>query len=73
MWRADQRRKAQALGQGRADPEREHTDGRDQRRLSFRYEHADIDVRARRQDIPPQFVEIEYEVRLPTAAYPPQS
>ena len=41
--------------------------------LSFRYEHADIDVRTRRQDIPPQFVEIEYEVRLPTAAYPPQS
>ena len=34
--------------------------------LSFRYEHADIDVRTRRQDIPPQFVEIEYEVRLPT-------
>ncbi|MDA8439096.1 MAG: OsmC family protein [Propionibacterium sp.] len=34
--------------------------------LSFRYEHADIDVRARRQDIPPQFVELEYEVRLVT-------
>ncbi|HEX5331256.1 MAG TPA: OsmC family protein [Cellulomonas sp.] len=34
--------------------------------LSFRYEHADIDVRARRQDIPPRFVEIEYELHLVT-------
>ncbi|WP_448060888.1 OsmC family protein [Cellulomonas hominis] len=34
--------------------------------LSFRYQHADIDVRARRQDTPPQFVEIEYELRLVT-------
>lgn len=32
--------------------------------LSFRYEHADVDVRPRRQDIPPRFVEIQYEVRL---------
>jgi uncharacterized OsmC-like protein len=35
--------------------------------LSFRYEGADIDVRARRQDSPPRFVEIEYEVRLVTS------
>jgi uncharacterized OsmC-like protein len=34
--------------------------------LSFRYEHADIDVRARRQDVPPRFVEIEYELHLVT-------
>lgn len=34
--------------------------------LSFRYEHADIDVRTRRHDIPPTFVEIEYELRLVT-------
>jgi uncharacterized OsmC-like protein len=34
--------------------------------LSFRYEHADIDVHARRQDIPPRFIEIEYELRLVT-------
>lgn len=34
--------------------------------LSFRYQRADIDVRARRQDIPPRFVEVEYELRLVT-------
>lgn len=32
--------------------------------LSFRYQRADIDVRARRQDIPPRFVEIEHALRL---------
>ena len=34
--------------------------------LSFRYERAEIDVRARRQDVPPRFVEIEYEMHLVT-------
>ncbi len=34
--------------------------------LSFRYQRADIDVRAQHQDVPPQFIEIEYELRLVT-------
>jgi uncharacterized OsmC-like protein len=34
--------------------------------LSFRYQSADIDVQARRQDVPPRFVEIEYELRMVT-------
>ena len=34
--------------------------------LGFRYQSADVDVRARRQDVPPRFVEIEYELRLVT-------
>ncbi len=38
--------------------------------LSFRYERADVDVRARRQDVPPRFVEIEYELRLVTDETP---
>ena len=35
--------------------------------LSFRYERAEVDVLARRQDKPPRFVEISYELRLVTA------
>ena len=34
--------------------------------MGFDYERADIDVTARRQDNPPKFVEIEYEVRIVT-------
>ncbi|MCC6270874.1 MAG: OsmC family protein [Microbacteriaceae bacterium] len=34
--------------------------------LKFSYESADIDVRARRQDSPPTFVEIEYNIRIVT-------
>lgn len=34
--------------------------------LKFMYESADIDVRARRQDSPPTFVEIEYDIRIVT-------
>lgn len=34
--------------------------------LSFRYERASVDVRARRQDVPPRFIEIEYEMQLLT-------
>ena len=34
--------------------------------LPFRYEHAQVEVRARRQDAPPKFVEITYEIRLVT-------
>ena len=34
--------------------------------MGFDYERADIDVTARRQDNPPEFVEIEYEVRIVT-------
>jgi organic hydroperoxide reductase OsmC/OhrA len=34
--------------------------------LSFSYQRADIDVQARRQNVPPRFVEIEYELRLVT-------
>ena len=34
--------------------------------LGFRYRSAEVDVRARRQDVPPMFVELEYEIRLVT-------
>jgi uncharacterized OsmC-like protein len=34
--------------------------------LSFRYEQAEVDVIARRQDSPPKFTEITYELRLVT-------
>lgn len=34
--------------------------------LSFRYQRVEIDVQARRQDAPPRFVEIDYEVRIVT-------
>ena len=34
--------------------------------LTFSYQTADIDVQARRQDSPPKFVEIEYEIRIIT-------
>jgi uncharacterized OsmC-like protein len=34
--------------------------------LKFSYERAEIDVRARRQDSPPKFVEIEYDIRIAT-------
>ncbi len=35
--------------------------------LSFRYERAEVDVIARRQDAPPRFTEISYELRLVTS------
>lgn len=35
--------------------------------LPFRYEAAEVDVTARRQDRPPKFTEILYELRLVTA------
>jgi uncharacterized OsmC-like protein len=34
--------------------------------LSFRYDHAEVDVRARRQNSPPRFIEISYELRIAT-------
>ncbi|WP_219070870.1 OsmC family protein [Candidatus Mycobacterium methanotrophicum] len=34
--------------------------------LPFRYDHAEVDVAARRQDAPPKFVEITWEMRLVT-------
>ncbi|MBH0116813.1 OsmC family protein [Salinibacterium sp. NG253] len=34
--------------------------------IPFSYESAEIDVRSRRQDAPPKFVEFEYEIRLVT-------
>jgi len=34
--------------------------------LGFRYESAEVDVVARRQDAPPKFVEITYELRIAT-------
>lgn len=34
--------------------------------LKFSYQSAEIDVQARRQDSPPKFVEIEYEIRIVT-------
>lgn len=34
--------------------------------LSFSYERAEVDVTARRQDAPPKFTEITYELRLVT-------
>ena len=38
--------------------------------LPFRYESVEVDVRARRQDSPPRFVEIAYEVRVVTDEEP---
>jgi uncharacterized OsmC-like protein len=38
--------------------------------LPFRYHGAEVDVRARRQDSPPKFVEIEYEIRIVTDEEP---
>lgn len=35
--------------------------------LDFEYEHAEVDVTARRQDSPPQFVEVSYELRITTS------
>lgn len=35
--------------------------------LSFRYDHAEVDVSARRQDAPPKFTEITYELRVATS------
>lgn len=34
--------------------------------LKFSYQSAEIDAQARRQDTPPKFVEIEYEIRIVT-------
>lgn len=34
--------------------------------MPFRYERAEVEVRARRQDVPPRFVEFVYEVRVVT-------
>lgn len=34
--------------------------------MPFVYESAEVDVNARRQDVPPQFVEIAYEIRVVT-------
>ncbi len=34
--------------------------------LKFGYQSAEVDVQARRQDSPPKFVEIEYEIRIVT-------
>ena len=34
--------------------------------LSFRYENAEVDVTVRRQDAPPKFVDITYELRIAT-------
>lgn len=34
--------------------------------LSFRCRHAEVEVTARRQDSPPRFVEVTYELRLTT-------
>jgi uncharacterized OsmC-like protein len=38
--------------------------------LDFHYDRAEVDVTARRQDSPPLFVEITYEVRVTTAELP---
>jgi uncharacterized OsmC-like protein len=38
--------------------------------LGFRYDHAEVDVIARRQDSPPKFVEITYELRVVTDEVP---
>lgn len=35
--------------------------------MPFEYESAEITVTGRRQDAPPKFVELEYDVRLVTA------
>lgn len=34
--------------------------------MPFDYDSAEVDVKSRRQDAPPKFVEIEYEVRIVT-------
>lgn len=34
--------------------------------LDFHYDHAEVDVIARRQDSPPKFVEVSYELRIAT-------
>ena len=34
--------------------------------MPFTFQSAEVDVEARRQDTPPQFVEIEYEIRIVT-------
>ncbi len=34
--------------------------------LEFRYSYAEVDVTARRQDSPPKFVEVAYELRVTT-------
>lgn len=38
--------------------------------LPFRYESVEVDVHARRQDAPPRFVELTYEVRVVTDEEP---
>jgi uncharacterized OsmC-like protein len=38
--------------------------------MPFSYQSAEIDVTARRQDSPPKFVEIEYEIRIVTDETP---
>lgn len=38
--------------------------------MPFSYQSAEIDVQARRQDSPPKFVGIEYEIRLATSESP---
>lgn len=38
--------------------------------LDFRYERAEVDVVARRQDTPPKFVEVSYELRITTDESP---
>lgn len=35
--------------------------------MPFRYERAEVEVRVRRQDAPPKFVELEYEIRVVTS------
>ena len=35
--------------------------------LDFHYENAEVDVVARRQDSPPKFVEVSYEMRITTS------
>ena len=34
--------------------------------MPFRYDSAEVDVQARRQDAPPSFVELAYEIRVVT-------
>ena len=38
--------------------------------LDFRYDRAEVDVVARRQDTPPKFVEVSYELRITTGESP---
>jgi uncharacterized OsmC-like protein len=38
--------------------------------MPFSYQSVEIDVHARRQDTPPKFVEIEYEIRIVTQESP---